>query len=96
MNTYQKRKAAGVCVRCGKREPIDGKTKCEECTEEQREHWRKWAKDHPEEAQANRDKWAETPKGKKAMKRAVERRVGNPEWNRKRRNWRKGRKADES
>lgn len=35
---YHERKEQGLCVRCGKREPIDGRTKCTICTAQKRKY----------------------------------------------------------
>ena len=37
---YHKRKAAGLCVLCGKRKSVSGKTVCEVCRQKARERWR--------------------------------------------------------
>lgn len=35
---YQKRKAAGICTKCGKVPPVPGKTRCVECSNERKRY----------------------------------------------------------
>lgn len=37
-STYYKRKERGVCTRCGKTKPVEGKLMCQECADEQKEY----------------------------------------------------------
>lgn len=42
---YAKRKEAGLCVRCGKAQPIEGQTLCQKCLKEVRQREKKTTED---------------------------------------------------
>lgn len=56
---YYERKAAGLCVDCGKRPPTDGKVTCTECREKRRErsHSEQYKEHRREYVQKTRDLW---------------------------------------
>jgi len=82
MSEWRKKRAAGLCGRCGQRKPARGKSRCDECADAVNAARRKWADEHPAAAQATRNAYWKTAKGKAFIKRR------RPRYNEYRKAWR--------
>lgn len=66
--TWSANLKAGKCGRCGKRKPVKGSTRCKPCRAAVNAAVQTWAEKHPEAAQANKNAYWKTRKGKAFIK----------------------------
>ena len=57
---YRERKAAGICVTCGKRMAEPGRVKCAECTAERRQWYATRRELYPEKVKAENERYRES------------------------------------